>query len=115
MIFSAAFVNALARILPPLVRSHLNKRCVGVESSNVLGEGVMLRFSDGSTHEANVVIGADGIKSVIRMKGTLSVFDSSAQTLLKLGMGWESLARMRIDLSILERARTGVSSLPSVF
>ena len=59
-------------MLPPLVKSHFNKRCVGVEagaaSSGQSGQ-VRLRFSDGSTHETNIVLGADGIKSVIREQG----------------------------------------------
>ncbi|WP_406453030.1 FAD-dependent monooxygenase [Streptomyces sp. NBC_00876] len=42
---------------------HIGRRCVGVEE---LPEGVRLRFEDGSTYEADVVIGTDGIHSVVR-------------------------------------------------
>lgn len=42
---------------------HIGRRCVGVEE---LPEAVRLRFEDGSAHEADVVIGADGIHSVVR-------------------------------------------------
>jgi 2-polyprenyl-6-methoxyphenol hydroxylase-like FAD-dependent oxidoreductase len=42
---------------------HLSKRCVGVSD---LGDSVVASFEDGTTAEADVVIGADGIRSVIR-------------------------------------------------
>ncbi|MFG2877635.1 FAD-dependent monooxygenase [Streptomyces sp. NPDC048337] len=42
---------------------HIGRRCVGVEE---LPEGARLLFEDGSTYEADVVIGADGIHSVVR-------------------------------------------------
>ncbi|MFM9557869.1 MULTISPECIES: FAD-dependent monooxygenase [Streptomyces] len=42
---------------------HIGRRCVGVEE---LPDAVLLRFEDGSVHEADVVIGADGIHSVVR-------------------------------------------------
>src|SRR6185295_10054923 len=41
----------------------LGKRCTAVESRN---DGVGLRFADGSSAEADVVVGCDGIRSVIR-------------------------------------------------
>lgn len=42
----------------------LNKRCTGIEQSNGT---VGLAFADGSRTEADVVIGADGIRSAVRM------------------------------------------------
>ncbi|WP_369029010.1 FAD-dependent monooxygenase [Streptomyces adonidis] len=42
---------------------HIGRRCVRVEE---LPEGARLHFDDGSTHDADVVIGADGIHSVVR-------------------------------------------------
>jgi salicylate hydroxylase len=42
---------------------HLGRRCVGVEEGPA---GVELRFADGETAAADVVVGADGVHSVIR-------------------------------------------------
>jgi salicylate hydroxylase len=42
---------------------NLGRRCVGVEESD---SGVELRFADGTTATADVVVGADGVHSVIR-------------------------------------------------
>ncbi|VDB94406.1 unnamed protein product [Peniophora sp. CBMAI 1063] len=68
-------------MLPPLVKSHFNKRCVGIESGATAADRVLLRFSDGSTHEADVVLGADGIKSTVRMK----VFGAKGDRLVDTG------------------------------
>ncbi|VDB92184.1 unnamed protein product [Peniophora sp. CBMAI 1063] len=60
----AAFLDVLSHLLPTNARSHFNKRCVSVYTDQ---EGrVRLRFTDDTVHEADVVIGADGIKSVVR-------------------------------------------------
>lgn len=66
-LFSAAFLDIIAGLLPSNVHSHFNKRCTGV--SDVHGERVRLRFADDSEHEVDLVIGADGIKSAIRAQG----------------------------------------------
>ncbi|KAL1881462.1 hypothetical protein VTK73DRAFT_3524 [Phialemonium thermophilum] len=42
---------------------HVNKRCVELKE---VGNAVELRFEDGTTAEANLVVGCDGIHSVIR-------------------------------------------------
>ena len=68
--YSAAFVNTLVGILPDNVRSHLSKRCTAVQAASDGSHRAHLRFADGSTHEADVVIGADGIKSVVRTQST---------------------------------------------
>jgi len=47
----------------PAESIHLDKRCTGVE---LRAEGVGIRFADGTSAEADVVIGADGIHSAIR-------------------------------------------------
>lgn len=52
--------------LMPLIDSsvvHFNKRCVDITTAN--GQRV-LHFADGTTHTTDLVIGADGIKSVVR-------------------------------------------------
>ena len=78
---SAAFIDVLSRVLPAGVKSHLKKRCVGVEHGTAWKERALLRFSDGTTHETDVVLGADGIKSTIRMKGGWTSFFSSISCL----------------------------------
>jgi salicylate hydroxylase len=42
---------------------HLNSKCVGMQSA---GDGAVLTFADGRTANADVVVGADGIHSVVR-------------------------------------------------
>ena len=42
---------------------HLGRRCVGVDER---ASGVELRFADGSTAGADLVVGADGVHSMIR-------------------------------------------------
>lgn len=60
----AAFLDALVRRVD-LSRVHFNKRCIKVsEATN--GSKVVVHFADGSTALADVVIGADGIKSAVR-------------------------------------------------
>jgi salicylate hydroxylase len=43
--------------------THFNKRCTSISKSSTRST---VHFSDGSTHEADVIIGADGIKSAVR-------------------------------------------------
>jgi salicylate hydroxylase len=42
---------------------HIGKRCVGVQEQ---GDCVVLRFEDGTERQADLVVGADGIHSVVR-------------------------------------------------
>jgi salicylate hydroxylase len=51
----------LSQVDPATV--HLNKRCVGVAEHD---RSVTLTFADGTTADADVVLGADGIKSSVR-------------------------------------------------
>ncbi|THH13371.1 hypothetical protein EW146_g6830 [Bondarzewia mesenterica] len=46
--------------------THFNKRCMSVAPSSSKNAKYTLYFADGSTHETDVVIGADGIRSVVR-------------------------------------------------
>ncbi|KAG6811860.1 hypothetical protein H0H92_005531 [Tricholoma furcatifolium] len=43
---------------------HFNRRCISI--STLPSGPHLLHFADGSTHEADVIIGADGIRSVVR-------------------------------------------------
>ncbi len=45
---------------------HFNKRCTSVSVSPVTAARVVVHFADGMTHEADVVLGTDGIRSTAR-------------------------------------------------
>ncbi|KAL0951681.1 hypothetical protein HGRIS_008360 [Hohenbuehelia grisea] len=62
-IHRAAFLDAILNIIDRKV-AHLNKRFVSVEEST--SKRLILHFSDGTTHEADIIVGADGIKSTVR-------------------------------------------------
>ena len=47
-------------------RTHFNKRCTRVTHSPANPERLLVHFQDGTTHETDIVLGADGIKSVVR-------------------------------------------------
>ncbi|MGD6741302.1 FAD-dependent oxidoreductase [Streptomyces sp. BH106] len=64
LIHRGDFIEALLGALPEgMVR--LGHRLEGVEDK---GDGAVLTFADGTTAEADLVIGADGIKSVVRQQ-----------------------------------------------
>jgi salicylate hydroxylase len=58
----ADLLDVLAAALPEGIAS-LGKRCVSVESG---GSSATARFADGTSAEADVIIGADGIHSAVR-------------------------------------------------
>ena len=55
-------LDVLAAAVPPDVVS-LGQRCVSIDAD---GEVAVARFADGSSAEADVIVGADGIHSVVR-------------------------------------------------
>lgn len=64
----ARFLDALVKLLPPDV-AHFKKKCVNVLADDNYGAGegaVTAFFEDGTSHTADVLIGCDGIRSVIR-------------------------------------------------
>ncbi|KAH9920248.1 FAD/NAD-P-binding domain-containing protein [Epithele typhae] len=46
--------------------AHFNKRATAVTESPTNPKRLVIHFQDGTTHEADVVLGADGIKSTVR-------------------------------------------------
>ena len=60
----AELLYALAQQIEP-ERLHLGRQCTGFEQDS---EGVTLRFQNGETADADVLIGADGLKSTVRMR-----------------------------------------------
>lgn len=65
LVSRAAFLNAIIGISDMKI-AHLNKRCISIEHTSSSEFGSTLLFSDGTSHCAHLVIGADGIKSTIR-------------------------------------------------
>ncbi|KAK0215062.1 salicylate hydroxylase [Armillaria fumosa] len=61
-IYRPVFLDAVVGLLDSSI-VHFNKRCVSIISSETT---TVISFSDGTTHEADVVIGADGVRSVTR-------------------------------------------------
>lgn len=59
----AHFLDTLASLLPEGV-AHLGKRVVSY--SSIASSGVQMEFADGSVANCDVLLGCDGIKSVIR-------------------------------------------------
>ncbi|KAI0077462.1 FAD/NAD(P)-binding domain-containing protein [Panus rudis PR-1116 ss-1] len=61
----SAFLDALVNHFD-MSKVHFKKRCVSVEPSSQDPARYIVSFADGTTHEADVVIGADGIRSTVR-------------------------------------------------
>ncbi|KAI0361022.1 FAD/NAD-P-binding domain-containing protein [Trametes cingulata] len=61
----AAFLDALVGAVDPRT-THFNKRCTSISDSPTNPARIIVHFADGSTHEADVVLGADGIRSTVR-------------------------------------------------
>ncbi|KAJ6546993.1 hypothetical protein B0H19DRAFT_1163405 [Mycena capillaripes] len=63
-IYRPAFLAAVLPLLPDASATHFNKRCTSI--STTTSGAHCIQFSDGTTHEADLIIGADGIKSISR-------------------------------------------------
>jgi len=64
-IHRAAMLDALVELLPQGV-AQLNKRCVSVQHADAPGGKAVVHFEDGSQYQADVIVGCDGIRSVVR-------------------------------------------------
>jgi len=58
------FLAAVLPLLPDSSATHFNKRCTSI--STTASGAQCIHFADGTTHEVDLVIGADGIKSILR-------------------------------------------------
>ncbi|KAK6211793.1 hypothetical protein LQW54_005652 [Pestalotiopsis sp. IQ-011] len=65
IVHRAAFLRELLRAVPP-ERMHAAKKLERVEQVDGNGGAITLYFADGTTHECDVLIGADGIHSTVR-------------------------------------------------
>jgi len=63
-IHRVAFLDAISHFAD-LTKTHFNKRCVSLSNSDD-GSEVIMQFSDGTSTSADVVLGADGVRSVTR-------------------------------------------------
>jgi salicylate hydroxylase len=61
----AKFLNALVELVPS-GWTHFDKRLANIEDKTAEGESLILKFKDGTTAEADAIIGADGIHSHTR-------------------------------------------------
>ncbi|KAH7914736.1 hypothetical protein BJ138DRAFT_999357 [Hygrophoropsis aurantiaca] len=65
-IHRAAFLDALVGAIDPRI-THFNARCVDIRQPSQSGlSRTAITFADGSSVEADVVLGADGIRSTVR-------------------------------------------------
>lgn len=73
-----AFLDALVHQVDPTL-IHLHKRCIRIITTT---EEVTLHFQDGTTAAADVVLGADGIRSAVRRFVT-DTYDDAEDPYLK--------------------------------
>lgn len=76
-------MEILNRLIDPS-KIHFNKRCTGLRVGwDNISQRTQIIFSDGTTVEADVVLGADGIRSVVRafvLEKATSDIDISSST-----------------------------------
>ncbi|KAI1793193.1 FAD/NAD(P)-binding domain-containing protein [Ganoderma leucocontextum] len=64
-IHRAAYLDALMAVVDSQ-SAHFNKRCISIVPSPTSPNRLLINFSDGTSHETDVVVGADGVKSTVR-------------------------------------------------
>lgn len=104
-VYRPTFLDALLPFLNP-DRLHLNKKCTHVEP---LGSGAYrLSFEDDTTLEADLVIGADGIRSSIR--SCITAKDSSSSLVFSNTVAYRSL--IPVDTLLKAGLKTKVDVMP---
>ncbi|KAI3622555.1 salicylate hydroxylase [Moniliophthora roreri] len=103
-IYRPAFLDAVVELLDPTT-IHFHKRCISLSRSET--GYIVIHFSDGTTHEADIVIGADGIHSATR---SFVLGDDPSRHLAFTNnvtyrglVPWEDLARASIKTELCER------------
>ncbi|KAH8099306.1 FAD/NAD-P-binding domain-containing protein [Cristinia sonorae] len=94
-----AFLDALLKHFD-IRRVHFNKRCVGLSDLPGNPRIQVITFNDGSTYEAHLVIGADGIKSTIRSIITGCTIDAH--------VAWSNTGAYRGLVQLHETKKAGV-------
>jgi len=101
-VYRPAFLNAIAPLLDPSL-VHFNHRC---ESISVSPSGLpILKFTNGAIYEADLVIGADGIKSTIRN----FVSDGSARTVWSNTVAYRAVIPIE---SFIKNIKTNIIDWP---
>lgn len=101
----AAFLDALVELIDPAI-THFNKRCTLISHN---GPRQVIHFKDGTIFEADVVLGADGIKSTVRQavsgdpKGTNRVVFTRTVAYRALLL-WEDVKRAGVTMKLTERS-----------
>jgi salicylate hydroxylase len=83
----ADFQSTLLRHLPPATQTHCAKRLQSY-TQHSSGSGVDLVFEDGTMATCDVLIGADGVKSVVR-KGLLTELSEARAGPSSIGKDWK--------------------------
>ena len=77
---------------PDMFTAHFNKRLVSYSQSEISAgnDGVKLFFEDGTVAEADMLVGADGIKSVVRtsMYKSIAARNNDTELLKHVKAGW---------------------------
>ncbi|KAG9314159.1 hypothetical protein JVU11DRAFT_4945 [Chiua virens] len=100
-IHRAAFLDALVELIDPAI-ARFNKCCTSVSGN---GRKQVIHFKDGTTFEADVVIGADGIRSAVRQ----AVTEGNNQVLFtrtvvyRALLSWEDIKQAGVTMDLLDR------------